>query len=252
MSLRDRFEHRHARSAIEPPAAARARAVSAVPVAVGALVALLAMAAGCSKHPTSPPPAALDTPPSATSPENALLRFKWGWTHRDPAVLRSLLTADFSFVFGAMDSTGHAYPDGTWGRETEDTCDVHLFTGGSSEPPLTSVNLTFDPTLLALRDVRPGHDPRVHRTVTTSVALTCRTSTASFETQGRGLFYFTRGDSASIPADEWAAGARPDSTRWWMDRWEDQTLSRGGGGLTTFSTQPARSSTWGQLKALYR
>jgi hypothetical protein len=47
----------------------------------------------------------------------------------------------------------------------------------------------------------------------------------SVEVTGNALFFLTRGDSAQIPPELIARGLRPDSTRWWMDRMEDETLA---------------------------
>ena len=53
------------------------------------------------------------------------------------------------------------------------------------------------------------------------------------EVTGNALFFLTRGDSAAIPQDLIARGLKPaagDTTssqalRWWIDRWEDETLA---------------------------
>jgi len=45
----------------------------------------------------------------------------------------------------------------------------------------------------------------------------------TLEVTGHALFFLTRGDSAVIPAELIARGFRPDSLRWWIDRWRNQT-----------------------------
>ena len=47
------------------------------------------------------------------------------------------------------------------------------------------------------------------------------------------LFFVVRGDSARIPKDMVDRGFGPDKNRWYIERWEDQTVGGGGaGGLT--------------------
>ena len=213
-----------------------------------AAVAALSLSTGCSTQTTEPVPVNPDSAPTATSPVNALRRLQWAWVHRDTTVLRGLITSDFEFVFGELDSTGHSYVDPPWNRNDELASSRHLFVTGCAEPPATSISVTFDPSPRTAVDTRPGHRNAWHRVILTTVALTCRTEASTYETQGRGVFFFVRGDSAAIPPDAAAAGARPDSTLWWIDRWEDQTVSTGG----ALSVLPARSYSWGHLKALYR
>jgi hypothetical protein len=80
---------------------------------------------------------------------------------------------------------------------------------------------------------------------------------------GSALFYVVRGDSALIPS-EFGTRFRGDSTRWWIERWEDETA----GASSPASAQPvgraarhpARPNsgflppgpaTWGQVKTAY-
>jgi hypothetical protein len=56
-----------------------------------------------------------------------------------------------------------------------------------------------------------------------------------------------------------AEGHVPDSTRWWIDRWEDETVSNGAVPPGAVTRQPARSeanplstTSWGSIKVLYR
>jgi hypothetical protein len=62
-----------------------------------------------------------------------------------------------------------------------------------------------------------------------------------------------RGDSALIPQELVSRGFRPDSTRWYVDQWNDETqvgsaLSR----AFPVSALPSRGTTWGDILALYR
>ena len=67
---------------------------------------------------------------------------------------------------------------------------------------------------------------------------------------GAASFYLVRGDSAQIPPDLQARGLRPDRSRWWIERWEDETLRVPG--RPGMATMPGRSITFGELKMLYR
>jgi len=64
---------------------------------------------------------------------------------------------------------------------------------------------------------------------------------------GFANFFMVRGDSALIPADLAARGFRPDSTRWYIERWEDDTFQEVGA-----RAMPTSTATWGTIKVLYR
>lgn len=72
---------------------------------------------------------------------------------------------------------------------------------------------------------------------------------------GAARFFLVRGDSAQIPADLLSRGALPDSTRWYLERHEDETAQTGSV-LTAarsprLAAQPVKSTSWGAVKALY-
>lgn len=216
-----------------------------------AAAATVLLAVGCATHATAPAPETpnlLSEAPVANSPEAALLRLKWAWEHRQPGALRTLFTDDFVFAFGVSDSAGNAWREAPWGPVDERIASEHLFAGGGTEPPALSILLTFDPSLTVRPDTRPGHESTWHREITTSVALTVRTESRSYEVQGHGRFHFVRGDSAAIPPDLVLRGVQPDSTLWWIDRWEDETVP----GPFLRSPLAINSSSWGGLKTLYR
>lgn len=207
----------------------------------------LAFVAGCGDDPLpgSPRPANVPTP---NTPLNALRTLEWGWNHLDVAAIGSVLADDFVFAFAAADSAGQAYRTQPWTRADELTAIQHLFVGGTTEPPAVRVELEFDANPLTTPDPRPGRDTRVRRAIRTGVHLRVHTSSSSYEVQGHAQFYFTRGDSAAIPPELVAAGVRPDSTRWWIDRCEDAT---GPAGSKRQHPDAARQLTWGRLKVLY-
>lgn len=166
--------------------------------------------------------------PVPNTPENTLLLLRWCWTNRAADVYEEIFTDDYVFVFAATDSAGNAFRDRPFTREDDLISFRNMCNGGGSEPPASSISLTFDPTLVSRADSRDGKRNKWHRVIRTSVALTVRTESQSYESQGSALYYFVRGDSAAIPEALQQRGMRPDSTRWWIDRWEDQTLGTSG------------------------
>jgi len=220
------------------------------------VLAGLLVLAGCSKSssPTRPQP---PTPPAPDSPANVVRRFAWGWNRLDRESFRQILAADFDFVYAPGDSAGSLFPGRAFGRDTMLLILQHMFSGGGAEPKLDAVTLQFDPVLNVMPDTRPGKDPGWHKQVLTSVDLHVRAGTVDYRIGGNARFYLTRGDSAAIPADLAAQGAGPDSTRWYMDRWADETLSVIGPAPVAGATRPAglqatHSTSWGAILALYR
>jgi hypothetical protein len=59
-----------------------------------------------------------------------------------------------------------------------------------------------------------------HQQIVAGVHLRIDTGEQEFNVEGLATFYLVRGDSALIPTD---TGLRADSTRWWIERWEDAT-----------------------------
>jgi hypothetical protein len=217
------------------------------PLRVLALPALLlSVLAGCSEtHVTRP----VSRVPAADSPEGVVRLFEWSWNNMDLVRYQEVFTEDFQFVFAPGVSAGSAYSDDPFGRDDMLACARHLFVGGGDLPPAASIVLVMDAVLHPVDDTRPGKDPRWHKVVATSVNLTIDTVEDSrYFVTGNATFYVVRGDSAAIPPD---LGFEPDSTRWYVERWEDYTLSDGVA-LSVASTQPARATTWGSILALYR
>jgi hypothetical protein len=170
-----------------------------------------------------------------------------------------VLTDDFRFQFATGDTAGNKYRVTPWSRDDELLCAVHLFRDGSPlEPPSTTITLDYtqDPTEQA--DPRPGMDAKWHRLITVEANLRVFLSDGGFEVRGPAYFFVVRGDSAQIPADLIAEGAKPDSTRWWLDLWVDGTLSSGVQGSSTTNSIPRsrilpnHGTTWGSVKVLYR
>ena len=208
------------------------------------LVLAFALPASCSKttRPHEIPPEAA---PVANSPANAVRLLEWAWNHRNCDALSPLFTGDYVFAFAAGDSAGNPYRSSPWTREDELAASCNLFQN------VQNLELYLDKTLIAFNDDRPGKNPKWHKTIRTKVNLIVTLDRGSGpevnEVNGYAKFYLVRGDSAAIPADLVARGFTPDSTRWWMDRWDDETLPPGG-----LRAHPTSNRSWGAIKALFR
>lgn len=203
--------------------------------AVLAACALLALAsAGCFNpfKPLISSSRGVSSPaPVPNSPANVIRLLEWCYNNRDIDVYREVFTDDYVFVFGLADTAGNAYRERPYRREDELESATNLFVGGGDSPPASRITLTFDRTLIALGDSRPGFNPRWHKSILTNVNLSVQISDgdnqSSLEVTGKARYYVVRGDSARIPDELVQRGFRPDSTRWWVERWEDETLPSG-------------------------
>jgi hypothetical protein len=217
--------------------------------------ALLALAAfGCSATKSVAPPP-VDPHPSRDTPAGVVKRLEWDWQHLDAADYATLLTGDFRFVPAAGDSAGSGWTnENPWNREIERLVTTRMFDPAPSEPP--SVNdlvLNLDRTMISLPDPRPGKHPKWHRTIRTHVDLKVEVGLGggSIDAQivtGNAFFYLVRGDSAVLTLDQQWEGATHDSTQWWIERWEDETLEYGG---FTQSPTPTRNLTWAAIKLYF-
>jgi hypothetical protein len=202
--------------------------------------------------------------PEPSSPTNVIKLFAWCWANRDPSLYREIFTDDYRFIFAPNDSAGTPYSGSPWIREYEMSMATHMFQGGLDVPPASAITIDVDNPLIALPDPRPGKTLRWHRSVRTYVSLKITvdnngTPDVSSVT-GHALFYVVRGDSAVIPAE---LGFKPDSTRWWIERWEDETASTSPNfvlpardpllkrGASPFSSLPPGPVTMGQVKTTW-
>ena len=96
--------------------------------------------------------------------------------------------------------------------------------------------------------------------------LTIKTEgNTEYRITGNARFFVVRGDSALIPQE---LSFRPDSNRWYIDQWRDETLQGVGGTLLARSAARAWGAgslrapqdatvpsafdmSWGKLNALY-
>lgn len=214
------------------------------------IVLVLAFAtAGCSDDKSALAPAVL--PPNANSPANAVRLVEWCWNYRGVDEYNPLFTEDYRFVFALSDSAGNAYRVNPFDREDELYTSTGVFVGNASHSAAGNLKTTLDEVLTTAPDDRPGKDPKWHKMIRTHADLLASVNVGAgpqlVEVHGYAVFYLVRGDSAAIPADLAARGFLPDSTRWWIERWEDQTLPAG-----AVHANPVAYGSWGGLKALYR
>jgi hypothetical protein len=166
--------------------------------------------------------------PAPTSARDLIMLFKWCWENRDIARYKTLFTDDYRFAFAITDSAGNGYRTNPWIRTDEIISATNLFVGGSAtEPAASSITLIFDGDPQVEADGRDGMNPKWHQQVfLPSLTLTInKTDGSATRVTGGALFYVTRGDSAVIPPE---LGLGPDSTRWYINRWEDQTNTGSG------------------------
>ena len=193
--------------------------------------------------------------PSPTTPQNAVKLFEWCWVNRGVEEYSELFTDDYVFQSAVVDSAGNTSRDVLTRRNDEVETAENMFIGTAERPPASKITLSFDRNLVPFPDTRAGKMFPWHQTIRTSVDLKVDIGDGStLEVTGYALFYLTRGDSAAIPTDLKLKGFKPDSLRWWIDRWEDETLPSGG--LAARRARPGSSQlvferTMAQVKALY-
>ena len=213
---------------------------------------VLAALAGCSTQivlPVAPEP---DAPPAAATPGDALRRLEWAWRNRALEPCRDLFACDYEFAFAPGDSAGIRFEGRPWTRPDELDFARHLFeTGGALAPHASYVALDMENDLVALPDDRPGRDPRWHQRIETPFVAVVEAPGRQFRVLGIEVFYFARGDSACIPQELRDQGYAPDSTRWWIERWEDYTVPAPAAPVPAARAQALRPVTLGSVKALY-
>ena len=202
--------------------------------------ALLVMLAGCF-NPFSPRvlnQRVTSTAPTPNSPQNAVKLFEWCWVNRGVDEYRELFTDDYVFISAEKDSAGNESRDIQARRDDEVQTAENMFIGSPEKAPAEQITLLFDQNLIAFPDSRPGKNPWWHKQIRTSVNLKVRIDSGNtVEVTGNALFFLTRGDSAAIPQELIDRGLKPapgDTTssqalRWWIDRWEDETLAPAAG-----------------------
>lgn len=219
----------------------------------GAFILSSSMFLACSTNPTGPVPVPAPVVPVADTPAHAVDRFRWAMENRSFETYRTLFTDDFVFAFAALDTSGNAWRNDPWTRENELLSFQHLAVGGGRSAPASLVTLILDRRLTVVPDPRPGKDPVTNQHVVSQCNLTVQTSEGrAYNISGKLGLFLVRGDAAVLPAD---LGHAPDSTRWYIERWEDQTFAPTAlsvpGTSQLMAAQPSQNYSWGSLKALY-
>jgi hypothetical protein len=220
---------------------------------------VLAISIGGCFNPFSPKIAdvagVVQPPPASDSPIGIVRLYEWCWNNRDPQVYRELFTEDYLFAFGLTDDAGNAFRDRALNRDEELEIAENIFVRGSdTEAPPLSISLTFEDNMTAQPDSRPGKNRKWHKEIAAQTTL--RLEQPDLEVTGITRIFAVRGDSARIPQELIDRGFRSDSTRWYIERIEDETVQPTGviAGSTTTATQvltPIRSASWGLVRALY-
>jgi len=193
----------------------------------GCLVAALALVGLCGCfNPFSPRIAPVrgvsSPPPVPNSAVEVVKLFAWCWNNRAYQEYTEIFTRDFYFQYTTTDSAGQVRGE-SYNRDVELQIASRLFVeGNAGAPPARSISLQLDPVLTDAADSRVGKDPKWHREVGTQVTLRIDTGEQVYDVLGRTRFYVIRGDSAQIP-EELQNRFKPDSTRWWIEAWEDDT-----------------------------
>ena len=197
--------------------------------------------------------------PVPNSPANVIKLHEWCWANRAIDEYKEIFTDDYVFVFATGDSAGNAYRDRPFIREDDLIVAQNMFVGGGERPPANSISINYDPNLATFPDLRPGKTNKWHKTVRTRVDLKVEVGDGStLEVSGFATFFVIRGDSAQIPDELKARGFLPDTARWWIERWEDETLPPGGTGLRRApgpdraGATSARALSMGALKSYWR
>lgn len=164
--------------------------------------------------------------PSPTTPQNAVKLFEWCWVNRGVEEYKELFTEDYVFLSAGTDSAGNPRREVQARREDEIQTAENMFIGSVERPPAQNIRLNFDKNLVPARDTRPGYRDldSLFKTIRTSVALTVDIGDGqTLDVTGYALFYLARGDTAAIPA-ELKSRFGKDRNRWWISRWEDETI----------------------------
>ncbi len=229
------------------PAAIVQRRALRMSRSIVAAIGLACLATGCF-NPFDPRVATRtgisQQPPEPSSAVGVLRLYEWCWNHRDPDLYRELFTDDYQFQFATTDTAGNAYRDRALNREEELDIAANIFVrGNSANPPPSSISLVFDPNLVALPDGRRGKDPRFHKEIAAQTLL--RFEDPAYEINGTTRFFVVRGDSALLPQELIDRGFRRDSTRWFIERVEDETID----GLAPMRITASRPVRRGPLPA---
>jgi hypothetical protein len=196
---------------------------------------------GCDR--AHPPVAPVVQAPAAVGSAGIVRLVEWSFKNRGIDAMETALPENFTFE-GVNDSVSRNVE---WTRADFLAALRGMFVGRPGVSPAQRITFDLDRFLLPTPDNRPGHDARVHGAIRSSMAINVQVAeNNNYDITGHLLFFLTRGDSAAIPPELQARGMKADTTRWWIDRLEDETIGSG------FHTDPAGKTTFSRLLELYR
>jgi hypothetical protein len=161
-------------------------------------------------------------PPVPNSARGVVELFQWCWNNRAYQEYTEIFTEDFKFEYTNRDSAGNQRSEILTRDQELETANNLFVQGTATEPPAKRVNLTYTSTLIAFPDPRPGKAFPWHQQISAPLTLEIDTEDQQFRITGRAIFYLVRGDSAKIP-EELRQRFPPDTSRWWIEKWEDET-----------------------------
>lgn len=220
------------------------------------LLALLAT--GCGSESTFRPQP--KPPPwewTNDSPQALMLRFDRTYEFQDLPNYERLFTSDFRYTFSqASDPTLVATYGNAWGKEDETESSRHLFegytnTGAELIPAASRIEVEFmgvqyQPDYMHA-DSTDHYMKVIVGTVNLQIEVPTTPDSTVYQISARHEFFVVRGDAAVL--DE---GQEARSDRWYVRRWDDLSTSLSGAPASSDGPTPARTTTWGSLKAQYR
>lgn len=214
---------------------------------------LACVAAGCSKTPMRPvvPPAHAAV---ATTPVGAVQALGLACEARDTTAYRALFTVDYVFRLDPFDPSFYEYPGSELTRADELILAAHMFhLGNHTVAAASRIEVAWLDSLIESPDDRPGKTSPYHAMISTRGRILADLGDAIFDASDPQVFYLVRGDSALVPP---GLGLAADSTRWFIERWEDYSLAPPAAWERTRDTRPMQTTPggrklWGSLKKLY-
>ena len=245
---------RPARLARRVPCAAR------VTLTLALLTGLAVVGAGCggSDRVADPGPPDPGITPANDTALHALQRFEACYEQEALDEYGLLFTADFRFAFSPDADPELVSQYGTsWRKADELAAAGHLFagftnTGGEFQPGARTIALQLNGALVIEDPNRPDSVRHYAFADVPAVTLAIELTTGEiFEVDAPHRLRLVRGDAAVLDA-----GQPADSTHWYIRRLEDLSVAlpgaRGDADPVLAIPLPARSATWGSIKATYR
>lgn len=200
---------------------------------------------GCSNRHVLPNQVASEWQ-SPSSPSAAVDSLIACWERLDGEHYPELLAADFVFHLEADTILWRPL----WAdlrRADEIEAARAILSGTATQPAASSIDIVRRNGLEVVPDPRSGKSPTFHRVLRAYYDFILRTPDYVFEVNTELVFYAVRADSAAIP--DGAPTAAPDTSRWYVERWDEMgPLVAGPSGLHAPTDRPW---TWADIKNIY-